>query len=32
MPSWLTFADVKRHEYLETLGYVAKSGGGYATA
>jgi CRISPR-associated endonuclease/helicase Cas3 len=32
MPSWLTLADVKRHEYLEALGYVAKSGGGYATA
>jgi CRISPR-associated endonuclease/helicase Cas3 len=28
MPSWLTFADRKRHEYLKTLGYVARSGGG----
>jgi CRISPR-associated endonuclease/helicase Cas3 len=28
MPSWLTFADLRRHEYLPTLGYVAKAGGG----
>jgi len=28
MPSWLAFADMRRHEYLEALGYVAKSGGG----
>ena len=32
MPSWLSFADVRRHEYLETLGYVAKSGGGFQIA
>jgi hypothetical protein len=29
MPSWLSFADVRRHEYLDSLGYVAKSGGGF---
>ncbi len=32
MAAWLTFADVKRHEYLDTLGYVAKSGGGFQIA
>lgn len=32
MPAWLTFADVGRHEYLETVGYVAKSGGGFDIA
>lgn len=32
MPSWLTFADAKRHEYLHTLGYVPKPGGGHAIA
>jgi CRISPR-associated endonuclease/helicase Cas3 len=28
MPSWLTFADARRHEYMDALGYVAKPGGG----
>ena len=32
MPSWLSFADARRHEYLPTLGYVARSGGGYQIA
>jgi CRISPR-associated endonuclease/helicase Cas3 len=32
MPSWLSFAEAKRHEYLPALGYVAKAGGGYQTA
>jgi CRISPR-associated endonuclease/helicase Cas3 len=32
MPSWLSFADVKRHEYSETLGYVNKTGGGFQIA
>ena len=32
MPSWLSFADVKRHEYLPPLGYVARSGGGFQIA
>jgi CRISPR-associated endonuclease/helicase Cas3 len=32
MPSWLSFADVRRHEYEPTLGYVPKSGGGFALA
>ena len=32
MPNWLTFADVKRHEYLDTLGYIAKTGGGFQIA
>ena len=29
MPSWLSFADAVRHEYLPALGYVPKSGGGF---
>jgi CRISPR-associated endonuclease/helicase Cas3 len=28
MPSWLSFADIKHHEYLDTLGYVPRTGGG----
>lgn len=29
MPSWLTFADMRRHDYLPSLGYVDKAGGGF---
>ena len=30
MPTWLAFADAKRHEYLPALGYVPKAGGGFS--
>ena len=32
MPRWLTFADMRRHEYSKALGYVARSGGGFQIA
>ncbi len=29
MPSWLTFAEMRRHGYLPALGYFEKAGGGF---